>query len=280
MTPSHFVARGDLAALRHRNTHHLIHARGKIAVFLAGEDFDVHNDTAFAVRHTQGGILDIARFFAKDGAQKALFGGQFFFAFGSDFSDQDVVRPDLRADSNDAGFVQIADGVVTHVGDFARDLFGSELGIAGFHFVLFDVNAGVAVFFNETLRNQDGVFEVKAFPWKQSDDHVLTKRQFSILRGGRIHDHIALADQLTLQNRGSLIDTGRLVGTLILAQFIKLQVAGCLLDHQAVAGDRQDFAVFFGNDYLSGIRHSGFFHAGRDDRNFRSEQRHRLSLHV
>ena len=60
MPSSHFVASGDLTALRHGDAHHFIDASRKIAVFFTSEDFHVHHDTAFAVGHAQGGVFYVA----------------------------------------------------------------------------------------------------------------------------------------------------------------------------------------------------------------------------
>jgi len=146
------------------------------------------------VGHTQRGVLDITGFFTKDGAQQALFRGQLFFAFGGDFTDQDVIGTNFSANTNNASFVEVTDGIIANIGDLTGNLFGTKLGITGFHFILFNMDTGVAVFLDQAFRDQDGIFKVEAFPWEQRNGNILTQRQFSIFRGGRIHDHVALVN--------------------------------------------------------------------------------------
>ena len=68
----------------------------QVAVLVAVKDLDVHDLAALAVGQAQGGVLDLARLFAKDGAQQFLFGRQFGLALGRDLADQDVARRRLR----------------------------------------------------------------------------------------------------------------------------------------------------------------------------------------
>ena len=110
---------------------------------LAGEDLDVDDDAALAVGHLQGGVAHLARLFAEDGAQQALFRGQVGLALGRDLTDEDVAGVDLRADADDAALVQVLQRVLADVGDIAGDLLGAELGIAGVDLILLDVDGGV-----------------------------------------------------------------------------------------------------------------------------------------
>ena len=105
-----------------------------VAVF-AGEFADFDHDAGLAVRDAGRGIADFAHLLAEDRAIEALFGSQFGFALGRDLADQDVPGIDFRADADDAVFVEILQGVIADVRDFAGDLFGTEFGVAGFAFV-------------------------------------------------------------------------------------------------------------------------------------------------
>ncbi len=83
MTACHFITRGDLAALGNRDTHHHIHTGREIRILFAGEDFDIHDLAALAMRHAQGGIFHIAGFLTEDGPQKALFRRQFLLTLSA-----------------------------------------------------------------------------------------------------------------------------------------------------------------------------------------------------
>ncbi len=280
VAPRHLIASHYLAALGNRYAHHLINPRGKVRVFFTREYLNIHNNPTFAVRHLERGVFHVARFLPKDCAQQALFRGQLFLALGGYFSNQDGFRPDFSADPDDTALIQVADGFITDVGDFAGDFFRSQLGIPRFHLVLFNVHAGVAVFFDEAFRNQDGVFKVITFPGYESRQNVLSKRQLSIFRGRGINNHITFTHDLALVYCRALVYTGGLIGTLIFAQVVFAQTAVRLAKHKLVAGDLNHFGVFFRDNHLPGVCHSGFFHSGRNNRNFRTQQRHGLSLHV
>ena len=173
MPSGHLVTRSDLAALRDGDAHHHIHTGREVGVIFPGKDFHIHNLPALAMRHAQGGIFHIARLFAKNSPQQALLRRQFFFAFGRDLADQDIVRANFRTDTNDAAFVEVFDGIFTNVWNIPGDLFGAELGITRFHFIFFNVDRGKAVFLNQSFRNHYGVFEIGAFPRHESHGHVL-----------------------------------------------------------------------------------------------------------
>ena len=140
MASRHLIARRDLAALRHRDAHHHIHTGGEVGIVFAREDLDVHNFSAFAMRHPQRSILHITRFFAEDGTQQALFRRKFFFAFWRYLPDQDIVRSHFGADADDPVLIQVLDRLFTDIRNVAGDLFGAQLGITRFHFVFLNMD--------------------------------------------------------------------------------------------------------------------------------------------
>ena len=135
----------DLALLGDRDAHHLVDARPAARRGVALEDLDVDDLAALAVRHAQAGVLDLARLLAEDRAQQPLLGGQLGLALRRDLADQDVARPDLGADADDAVLVEVAQRILADVGDVARDLFGTQLGVARLDLVLLDVDRGERV---------------------------------------------------------------------------------------------------------------------------------------
>ena len=91
----HLVAHGDLALLGDVDAHHHVDAGGQLVAGLAGEDLHVHDDTALAVRHLQGGVTDLAGLLTEDGAQQALLGGEVGLALGGDLTNQNIAGVDL-----------------------------------------------------------------------------------------------------------------------------------------------------------------------------------------
>ncbi len=137
----HLVADGDLALLGDADPDQLVDARQELVAVLAAEDADVDDLAALAVGQAQAGVLHLARLLAEDRAQQPLLGGQLGLALGRDLADQDVARPDLGADVDDAVLVEVLERLFADVRDVAGDLFGAELGVAGLELVLLDVDA-------------------------------------------------------------------------------------------------------------------------------------------
>ncbi len=151
MTSGHLIPCCDLAALRHRDTHHHIDAGREIRVIFAGKHFHIHHFTAFAMGHAQGCIFHVARFLTEDGAQQTFFRCKFFFTFGSDLANENVIRTNFRTDADDAVFIKVFDRVIANIRDVAGDFFRSKLCIARFHFMLFNMNRSETVFLNKAL---------------------------------------------------------------------------------------------------------------------------------
>ena len=279
MAAGHLVAGGQLATLGHGDADHHIHAGGEIGILFAGKDLDIDNLTALAMRHAQGGILYIAGLLTEDGAQQALFRGQFLFTLGCDLADQDVVRADLGADADNTVLVEVLDRVLADVRDVAGDLLGSQLGVTGFHFILFNMNGREAVLLDQALGDQDRIFEITAFPGEECHDYVLAKSQLSAFGGGRVGNNVALLDLLAFDDCRALVNAGALVGALVFAQLVGADSAA-LLNCDGVACHRCDLSVGLGNHHLTGVEGGVIFHAGRNKGNLRANQRDGLGLHV
>ena len=82
-----------------------------MAVF-TGEDLDVDDLAALAVRHLQRGVADLAGLLAEDRPQQALLRGQLGLALRRDLADQHVAGADFGADADDAAVVEVAEDVV------------------------------------------------------------------------------------------------------------------------------------------------------------------------
>ena len=105
-----------------------------------------------AVRHTQGGVADLARLLAEDRAEQTLLSGQLGLALRGDLADQDIAGVHLGADADDAALVQVACSASSPTFGMSRVISsGSELGIAGLGLVLLDMDRGVYVIADQTL---------------------------------------------------------------------------------------------------------------------------------
>ncbi len=211
MTAGHLIASSDLAALRYGYPHHHIDAGREIGIVFTGEHFHVNHFTAFAMRHAQRGVFDIARFLAKDRPQQAFFWGQLFFTLRRDLAYQDIIRPNFRTDADDTVIIQVLDGIIADIRNITRDLFRSQPGVARFNLVFLNVHRCKSIILHQFLRDQDGIFKVTTFPRQESHHHVLPKRQLTTFCGRRIGHHITLADDLAFDNCRALVDAGRLV---------------------------------------------------------------------
>jgi hypothetical protein len=103
----HLVAFADLALLGDRDPHHHVHVGRQLVVLRALEDADIDDLAALAVRHAQRGVFHLAGLLAEDRAQQLLFRGQLGLALRRDLADQDVALAHLRADADDALFVEV-----------------------------------------------------------------------------------------------------------------------------------------------------------------------------
>src|SRR5207244_12587950 len=145
---------------------------------VAGEDLDVHDGAFDARRTVERGVAHVAGFLAEDGAQQFFFRSERGLALGRDLADENVARLDDRADADDAAFVEVAQERFADVGNVARDFLGTELRVAGFDFVLLDVDRSVVVVLYQLFADEDGVFEVVSAPRQEGHEHVASQGQF------------------------------------------------------------------------------------------------------
>src|SRR5206468_7080814 len=127
MAPGELVALRDLALLGDVDAHQLVDARGEVVAALAGERLHVDDLAAFAVRDLQGRVAHLARLLLEDRPDELLLRRQLGLALGRYLADQEVARPDLGADANDAPIVEVLEGLLGAVRDVARDLLVAQL---------------------------------------------------------------------------------------------------------------------------------------------------------
>ena len=214
VTTRHLVAHLNFALLRDIDADEFVYARFEFVFILSREHFDVHDDAAFAVRNAEGGISDLSRLFAENGAQQSFFGRKLRFALGGNFADENIAALHFRADAHDAFLVEIFQRVVAHVGNIARDLFLPEFGIPCLRFVFLDVNGGEHVVLDELFGKQDGVLVVVALPLHIADEDIFAERELAVIGGRTVGDDLALRHAIARRNDGALIEAGALIGTL------------------------------------------------------------------
>ena len=228
----------------------------------------------------QGGVAHLASLLTEDGAQEALLGGQLGLALRGDLTDEDVTGGDLGADADDAALVQVSEGFLGDVGDVAGDLFLTELGLAGVDLVFLDVDRGEDVLFHDATAQDDGVLVVEAFPRHVGDEEVLAERDLTVGGGGAVGQDVADLDAVALVHDNALVGAVTGVGALELLEAVGVAAALVRGDDDQVRGDLGDDAGVRGEDHFAGVVRGAQLHAGADQRGFRGEQRHGLTLHV
>src|SRR5205823_5284531 len=95
-----------------------------------------------------------------------------------------------------------------------------ELGIASADFEFIDVNRSEDVFLDNTLTDEDGVFEVVTVPGHERDKDIAAQSEFAALGARAVSNDLALLDGLTFFDEDFLVDASGSVGTHELANFI------------------------------------------------------------
>ena len=164
---------------------------------VAVEDAHFDDGAIRAGRHAQGGVANVGRLFAEDGAQELFFRRHRAFALRRDLADEDVARLHFGADMDDAGFVEVLQRFFRNVRNVARDFLRPELGVARHHFEFLDVDRGEHVVGDDPLGEQDRVFVVVAIPRHERDEHVAAERQIAQVGRRTVGDDVALVDHVT-----------------------------------------------------------------------------------
>ena len=133
----------------------------------------------------------------------------------------------------------------------------------------------VNVLFNQTLRQNNSVFKVVAVPRHESDKHITSKRQFTVLSRRTINEQLPLFHFVANSNNRLLIERRPFVQTREFPQRITLAV-----DFNDCSVDVSDFPSFLRLHKHPGMPSDDRLHSSSDDRLFGDEQRHRLPLHV
>ena len=175
MTSGHFVSDRKFSLLSDIDTNQFVHASFEDIVIFFRECLYIDDNSGFTVRNTYGRITDFADLLIEDGTIQAFFSRKLRFSLRSDFSYKNISGSDFGSYANDPVFVDITKGVIADIRNLTGDFFGTELRIAGFALVLFNMNRSVYIIPDELFVNKDSILVVVAFPCHKSDQNILTE---------------------------------------------------------------------------------------------------------
>ena len=176
--------------------------------------------------------------------QEFFFRRQLGLALRGDLADEDVTRSYIRADPDDPAFVKVVQRTLADVGDVPRELLATQLGVADLDVVFLDVDRGVDVIFDEFLADDDGVLEVEAIPRHETDQHVAAERQFTLVGGGTVGQHIALIDLLAELHDRLLVLARALIEPDVFPKLVGIDGSGCRSHLDRFGVDVGDGALF------------------------------------
>ena len=268
--------------------------RGAHVGRLLRRDLHVHDHAVGAGGNLERGVLHVGGLLAEDRPEQALFRREFRLGLRSDLADEDIAGLDLCADADDAVGSEVSHRLFAEVGDVAGDFLRPELGVAGAHLELINVDGGEHVVLQDAFADQDGVLEVVAVPRHERDEHVAAEGEFAAVCARAVSNDLALLDRVALGDERLLVHAGRCVGAHELAEAINphavfrrvlellLRVGNfpVLRDDDLVARDGGNFARLFGDQHGDGVTRHALFQTGGDERRLGDQQRHCLALHV
>src|SRR3989441_11183497 len=190
----------------------------------AGEDLDIDDHALHPRRYLERRILHVLRLLAEDGREELFLWGELGFTLGSDLAHQDVAGLHVRPDADDAPLVQVDERLFGHVGDLARDLLATALGVAHVQLELLDVDRRVDVVLHQALREDDRVLEVVPVPRHEPHRHVGAERQLAVLGPRAVGHDLPRLHLLADMDQRPLVDGGVLVGAPELFQAVAVML--------------------------------------------------------
>ena len=149
------------------------------------------------------------------------------------------------------------------------------------------MNRGETVFLDNTLGNEDRVFEVVAVPRHERYAHVLTERQFTEVGGRTVCQHVAALNRFIQRHARHLVDAGVLVRTGVFGQVIDVDTCFARVHLVFVNFDNDTGRIHvlndtatFGHGGYTGVNGNSTFHTGTYQRLISAQGRNRLTLHV
>ena len=118
-------------------------------------------------------------FFTENGAQQTLFGRQLRLAFRGHFSHQDIAGTHFRAYPDDTPVVQVFQSLVADAWHVPCDLFRTQLCVAGFGFIFFNMYGCIDIIPDKALGQKNRVLIVITFPGHKADQRILAESEFA-----------------------------------------------------------------------------------------------------
>ncbi len=232
------------------------------------------------MRQAKRHVARLLRLLAKDGDNQTLLRAELALPLRLNLTDQDILWLHLCANADDTVFVQVFQGIVTHVGNVAGDLFRSELGVTRLHLVSLDMDGAEHIVADEPLRYQNGILVVVAAPRHEAHQHVLAQSQLTVIGTGSIGDDLSRPHSFASAHDRLLGDAGGLVGLHRVEQRVDVQIAVLRAHHDLFRGYRSDRAIAPGNHQRPRVHCRAPLQTSLHQRSRRAQQGHCLLLHV
>src|SRR5437763_2382036 len=172
------------------------------------------------MRYAQRGIFHLTCLLTEDSTQQFLFSRQFRLTLRGDLTNQDILRPHLSTDIDDAPLIEVTQSLFSNVGNIPCDLLGSQLGISSIHLVFLNMYRREVVFTHNALTDENGVFVVATLPAHKGDQNILSECQFTTLCGRTVGNDLSSVDIIALAYYRTLVDTGSCIRTHNLTQAV------------------------------------------------------------
>ena len=230
--------------------------------------------------YTEGGISNLACFFAKDCAEQAFLSGELGFTLRCYLTDKDISGTNLSTDTDNSAFVKVLKSVLADIRDVTGNLFRSKLCVTGFDFVFFDMNRCINIVTDKLFIKENGVLVVIAFPCHEADKGVLTKGDFAVTCCGAVGNYVAGGNLFAYIDNRALVNAGAVVGTEEFDELIGVDFAILRTDFDCIGANAYNLAGVLSKNYYAGVNGSLIFHTGSNNRVLGFEKRHSLLLHV
>ncbi len=180
MTACHFIADRDLTFLCNVYAHDFVYSGRELVSVFTRESLDIDNDSRFSVRQSERVVAHFTGLVSEYCAEQSFFGGKFGLSLRRNLTYEYIAGSDLGTLADNTFRGKVLKGVFADILNFTGNLFRTELGIARFLRVLFDMNRGVHIFADKPFVKQNRVLVVVTFPSHESDKSVFAERDLAV----------------------------------------------------------------------------------------------------
>src|SRR6266700_461866 len=232
------------------------------------------------MRHTQRRILHLTRLLTKDRTQQLLLSRQLRLTLRRNLAHQNILSPHLRTNINDPPLIQIAQTLLTHIGNIPRNLLRAQLRIASLNLILLNMDRRKVILLHNTLTDQNSILIVATFPAHKGHQNVLPQSQLPILRRRTIRNHLTRIHIIALAHNRSLIDTRPRIRAHKLPQAIALHLTILIHNLNFPRRRRHHLTIHLTHHHLTRIDGHLTLNTRPTHRRPWTQQRHRLTLHI